>query len=89
MNSNPYIQIYKVNRGWFVRVGCQEIVFTNDEKEKMVEAFKDLIIEGELNAQEKWCGTPQLINNVTNTGPAPTSPNSILNIQAGNANIGT
>lgn len=55
MRNDPYIQIWEVNRGWVVRVGCQEIIFTNDEKMKMVEAFGDLILKGENIAREKWC----------------------------------
>ena len=55
MRNDPYIQIWEVNRGWVVRVGCQEIIFTTNEKEKMVEAFGDLILKSENIARDKWC----------------------------------
>ncbi len=50
-----WLSIWKVNRGYLVKRGCQYLVFKNDEHEQMKEAFADLL-EDEDKAGQKWCG---------------------------------
>lgn len=49
-----WLTIWKVNRGYVVKRGCQWPVFRNDEHEHMKEAFADLI-DNEDKAAQKWC----------------------------------
>ena len=55
MNQEPWVSVWKVNRGWLAKVGCQYFVFGVSEKNEMADAFRELIIGGEQEARKRWC----------------------------------
>lgn len=67
-----WLTIWKVNRGYVVKRGCQWLVFRNDEHQQMKEAFGDLL-ENEDKAGQKWCDSyaagdmPPVMNTVPET----------------------
>ena len=54
MKQEPWLSIWKVNRGYIVKRGCQYLVFKDDETALMAEAFTDLMVAGEDEARKKW-----------------------------------
>lgn len=51
---DAWLSIWKVNRGYVAKRGCQYLVFKCDEEQQMIEAFSDLL-EDEGKARAKWC----------------------------------
>jgi len=54
MKQEPWLSIWKVNRGYIVKRGWQYLVFKDDETALMAEAFTDLMVAGEDEATKKW-----------------------------------
>ena len=54
MNREPWLDIWKVNRGYVAKRGCKYLVFLKSEHDKMKEAFSDLL-DNEDHAAGKWC----------------------------------
>jgi len=54
MTQEPWLTIWKVNRGYLVKCGCQYLIFRRNEHGEMKEAFVDLL-ENENKAAKKWC----------------------------------
>lgn len=71
MKQEPWLSIWKVNRGYIVKRGCQYLVFKDDEHEQMKEAFGDLL-DNEDKAGQKWCD--RYAGNMPE--PVPTMPDT-------------
>lgn len=54
MEKEAWLSIWKVNRGYIAKRGCQYLVFSNTESDLMKEAFADLL-DDEGKAANKWC----------------------------------
>lgn len=68
-----WLSIWKVNRGYVVKRGCQYLVFKSDEHQQMKEAFGDLM-DNEDKAGQKWCDA--WARNNMPTGAAPQVDNT-------------
>ena len=53
MKQEPWLSIWKVNRGYIVKRGCQYLVFKDDETALMAEALTDLMVAGEDEASKE------------------------------------